>query len=59
MIPDQSGVSQTLYVGLYAIAIQASGKQNNCMHVWIVSTFLIEKKSMCAPLGQDFLPVPV
>ena len=32
VIPDQSGVNQTLYVGLYAITIQESGKQNKCMH---------------------------
>ena len=31
-IPDQSGVNHTLYVGLYAITIQESGKQNKCMH---------------------------
>ena len=29
VIPDQSGVNQTLYVGLYAISSQTSGKQ--CM----------------------------
>ena len=28
VIPDQSGVNQTLYVGLYAITIPTSGKPN-------------------------------
>ena len=32
VIPDQSGVNQTLYVGLYAITVQESGKQNKSMH---------------------------
>ena len=27
VIPDQSGVNQTLYVGLYSISSQTSGKQ--------------------------------
>ena len=31
VIPDQSGVNQTLYVGLYAITIITSGKPNK-MH---------------------------
>ena len=43
VIPDQSGVNQTLDVRLYAITRVTSGKQNKCMHFWIVSTFLIEK----------------
>ena len=30
-IPDQSGVNQTLYVGLYAITIHESGKRNKCI----------------------------
>ena len=32
VIPDLSGVNHTLYVGLYAITDQKSGKQNKCMH---------------------------
>ena len=28
VIPDQYGINQTLYVGLYALTIQQSGKQN-------------------------------
>ena len=32
VIPDQSGVNQTLYVGLYAVSDIKSGKQNNLMH---------------------------
>ena len=37
VIPDQSGVNQTLYVGLYAFTSTTSGKQNNLMHFWIVN----------------------
>ena len=32
VIPDQSGVNHTLYVGLYAISIIQSGKHNKCTH---------------------------
>ena len=44
VIPDQSGVNQTLYVGLYAITSVTSGEQNNCMHYWIVSHFAHKKR---------------
>ena len=36
VIPDQSGVNQTLYVGLYAITSITSGKQNK-MHALFMS----------------------
>ena len=36
VIPDQSGVNQTLYVGLYAITSIPSGKQNK-MHARYMS----------------------
>ena len=29
VVPDQSGVNQTLYVGLYSLTSVPSGKQNN------------------------------
>ena len=37
VIPDQSGINQTLYVGLYAISSITSGEQNEMyctVHVW-------------------------
>ena len=35
VIPDQSGVNQTLYIGLYAITSTTSGKQNKFMHLHV------------------------
>ena len=36
LIPDLSGVNQTLYVGLYAFSSIWSGKQNK-MYAWYMS----------------------
>ena len=33
VIPDQCGINQTLYVVLYAITIQESGKQTSALHM--------------------------
>ena len=35
VIPDQSGVNQTLYVGLYAISNITSGEQMRCIALYM------------------------
>ena len=41
-IPDLSGVNQTLYVGLYAISIQESGKQ--CVQCLMQTLLMLSSK---------------
>ena len=40
VIPDQSGVNQTIYVGLYSISSITSGEQ--CMWCLMQGTFLLD-----------------
>ena len=50
VIHDQSGVNQTLYVGLYAITSITSGKQNK-----MYALYMSDGKHYHVLVDQDFL----
>ena len=60
VIPDQSGVNQTLYVGLYAITSTTSGKQNKMFALYICNGkhyhCFVPMSYLWFSVDQDFLP---
>ena len=59
-IPDQSGVNQTLYVGLYAITSATSGEQNKMFALYMCngkhSPCFVPMSNLWFSVDQDFLP---